>query len=164
MIKQIQYKKILVTHDGSKCASAVIPHAVSLANTFNAEIVLLQVVSSVPQEVSSMSTPGIGMYPPIERLGDEALKLVNGNKMRAKKQLETIKNELEEAGVLHVKVRVEEGLAQEIILYIAKKEKCDLIAMSTHGRTGIGKVLLGSVTEHVMHHAKCPVFIVRPEN
>lgn len=61
---------------------------------------------------------------------------------------------------LHTKVDV--GSAAENIVAEAEKEGSDLIVMSTHGRTGLAHILMGSVTEYVLRNARCPVFSVHP--
>jgi nucleotide-binding universal stress UspA family protein len=53
--------------------------------------------------------------------------------------------------------RLEQGNAAETILRVAHEEKCDLIVMATHGRTGLVRLLLGSVAEQVLRQAPCPV-------
>lgn len=158
-MKKILYKKILVTHDGSELASKALPHAVAIARANDAEVLLLQVVRSVGQESALVGAPSI--YPPIVTFGDTALETVKENKRRAKHQLEKIKAEFEANGVTHVNVYVEEGVGQDVITDIAKTEHCDLIVMSTHGRSGLGRVLLGSVADYVIRHAPCPVLVVR---
>jgi nucleotide-binding universal stress UspA family protein len=60
----------------------------------------------------------------------------------------------------HVEYRVEEGAPAEVILDVSRQ--CDLIVMGTHGRGGISRVLMGSVAEHVLREAVCPVVTVRP--
>jgi nucleotide-binding universal stress UspA family protein len=53
------------------------------------------------------------------------------------------------------------GPAGEVICWVAQQRECDLIVLGTHGRTGLVHLLLGSVSEHVMRHARCPVLTVR---
>ena len=53
------------------------------------------------------------------------------------------------------------GPAGEVICWMAEHRKCDVIVIGTHGRTGLTHLLLGSVTEYVMRHARCPVVTVR---
>jgi nucleotide-binding universal stress UspA family protein len=60
-----------------------------------------------------------------------------------------------------VETRCLAGGAWEGIVFAAKDEGCDLIVMGTHGRTGLGRVLLGSVAEQVVRHAPCAVLVVR---
>ena len=57
---------------------------------------------------------------------------------------------------------VNRGRAFDVITQVAKKKQVDLIVLTTHGRTGISRVLLGSTAERVVRHADCPVFVVRP--
>ena len=62
---------------------------------------------------------------------------------------------------LAVEYRQEEGEPAELILRMAEEQQCDLIVMGTHGRHGIGRVLLGGFAERVLRRAGCPVLIVR---
>jgi nucleotide-binding universal stress UspA family protein len=63
---------------------------------------------------------------------------------------------------LRVTYLLRDGIVAETILEVAEIERADLIAMSTHGRTGILRLLLGSVAEQVVHHSKIPVMLIRP--
>jgi universal stress protein A len=65
--------------------------------------------------------------------------------------------------LVEVHIKVEFGAPDISIVEEAKKEKMDLIVISTHGRTGLSHVLLGSITEKVVRHASCPVLSIRPE-
>jgi nucleotide-binding universal stress UspA family protein len=56
------------------------------------------------------------------------------------------------------------GLAGEVICWFAQDQECDLIVMGTHGRSGLKHLFLGSVAEHVMRHAPCPVLVVRDKS
>jgi universal stress protein A len=73
-----------------------------------------------------------------------------------------------ELGLPAEKVRrlLHAGDATDVIPWMAQEEDCDLIVMGTHGRGGLMHLLLGSVTEHVLRHARCPVLTIRdrPEN
>ncbi len=64
---------------------------------------------------------------------------------------------------LKVSMATDVGTAHEQIVEKAEQEKFDLIVMSTHGRTGLGHILIGSVTEHVVRQAKCPVLSIRSQ-
>jgi len=160
-MKSINYKKILVTHDGSNLASQAIPHVVALAQAFQAEILLLRVVNSVSQELTQRSPSNT---PPIPTLYEAIIDIVKENKLVAKNQLVQIKKELENQGIKQVAIAVGEGLAQDVILNTAGTKNYDLIVMSTHGRSGFGRALLGSITDHVVRNAQCPVLVVRPKN
>jgi nucleotide-binding universal stress UspA family protein len=60
-----------------------------------------------------------------------------------------------------IEYRMTKGVAAEEILRLAKETACDLIVMGTHGRTGLGRVLVGSVAEQIMRNALCPVLAVK---
>jgi nucleotide-binding universal stress UspA family protein len=62
---------------------------------------------------------------------------------------------------LHVEYRLEEGFAATEILRLAEEAKADLIVMGTHGRTGLSRLVLGSVAEQVVRKARCPVLTVK---
>ena len=62
---------------------------------------------------------------------------------------------------LAIDYRMEKGIPAEEILRVAKESKCDLIVMGTHGRTGLTRLLMGSVAEQVLRHSNCPVLIVK---
>ncbi len=64
---------------------------------------------------------------------------------------------------LRVDTEVDVGTADEQIVTKAEQANMDLICMSTHGRTGLGHILIGSVTEHVVRRAKCPVLSIRSQ-
>jgi len=61
----------------------------------------------------------------------------------------------------HVEHLVEEGEAADAICRVADRLRVDVIIVGSHGRTGLGRLLLGSVSEHVVRHAPCPVLVVR---
>lgn len=64
--------------------------------------------------------------------------------------------------LVELRTKVEVGSAADLIVAEAEKQGSDLIVMSTHGRTGLAHILMGSVTEHVVRNATCPVFSVHP--
>ncbi len=60
-----------------------------------------------------------------------------------------------------VRPRLETGVSYEVIVRIAKDDSYDLIVMSTHGRTGVKRVMLGSIAERVLRLSECPVLTIR---
>ncbi len=136
------YKKILVPLDGSKLAEAVLPHVREMAKILDAELILLRVALAHP-------LPGIDPIEAEVRVVEEATAY-----------LEEMEGRLKGEG-LHVSTAVRYGRAAEEILEHAKDNRVDLIAMSTHGRSGLGRLLMGSVAETVLRHASVPVFLVR---
>lgn len=142
------YKKILVPLDGSPLAEAALPHAETIAKSEGAEIVLLRVP----------------MVPAIELFNREpllAVKIHDEEQAEAERYINKISNEITK---LHIPVSAitQDGSVPDTILAVADEIHADMIAMSTHGRTGIQRWLLGSVADRVVHHAHIPVILIHP--
>jgi nucleotide-binding universal stress UspA family protein len=144
------YKRILVPLDGSTLSEAVLPHAQKLARALDVEIVLLHVDVSPAPEFDNHTSPFAPQPEEFKKMYvDEKAYIKN---MCAK---------LERDG-LRTTYLLRDGAVAETIMEVAEIEKADLIAMSTHGRTGMLRLLLGSVAEQVVHHSKIPVMLIRP--
>lgn len=143
------YKKILVPLDGSELAKKSLDQAEKLARTFDAEIILFEVVP----------------YMPIYGSPELVTPLIVDERQResAENYLATVAEELKEKG-LRVTTMVKTGhqVALEIIEF-AKESGVDLIIMSTHGRSGITRWVLGSVTIKVLTRAETPILLMRPK-
>lgn len=135
------YRKILVTLDGSETAEQILPHVEGL-NSGGAEIHLLRVALA-------HTLPGVD---PIEA----QIKVVK----EAEDYLKDVEERLRKKG-LRVESHVRYGHPAEEILDHAEFWKFDLIAMTTHGRSGVGRWLLGSVAEKVVRGSSTPVLVVR---
>jgi nucleotide-binding universal stress UspA family protein len=139
------YKRILVALDGSTLAESSLHDAVVVAEAANAELVLLEVVE-LPRDVLIKGQ---------KLLADEQLEL---RRQRARRYLDEVRHRL--AGhVTKVEVVVAVGPPAEAILSYAQKHDVDLIVMSTHGRSGIQRWLLGSVATKVVERAVMPVLV-----
>jgi nucleotide-binding universal stress UspA family protein len=143
------YRKILVPLDGSKVAEGVLPHAKALAYSEGAELILLTVGAN-PTMDFMFSDPGLAQNAVLEQ------------EERAKKYVGVIEAELKAAG-FRVSMLLRVGSVAETILGVAEEAKADLIAMSTHGRTGPARWLLGSVAEKVVRNSNVPVLLIRPK-
>lgn len=141
--------KIVVPLDGSDIGRTALPYAETLAKQTGASISLIQVIPS----------PG-AMDPSIPG-GSYWIKYVETVNDTARDYLSGIAKNLTRKGIKATCEVVTGDPAYKIVDY-AENEKADLIAMSTHGRTGIARWVLGSVTDKVLHGAKVPVWIVRP--
>ncbi len=144
------YQRILVPLDGSSLSEAVLPHAEKLANALNVEIVLLHVNISPAAEFDLHESP----LAPQTREN----KILHADE---KNYLKNTCTKLECKG-LRVTYLIRDGAVAETIMEAAETLQADLIAMSTHGRTGVMRLLLGSVTERVVQHSKIPVILIRP--
>ena len=138
------YEHILVPTDGSAASEGAVEHAVDLAKQYDATIHALYVVDS-------------GSYTSLEAGSDIVLEAL---KDEGKTAVGHVVDAAEEAGV-DVESRVQTGTAHRAILDYAEAEGCDLIVMGTHGRTGLNRYLLGSVTERVVRSSDVPVLTVR---
>jgi nucleotide-binding universal stress UspA family protein len=141
------FKKILVPLDGSSFAEEALPHARELAECGGAEIVLARV--DEPYE------PPPGIFVPATAI-PEVVRLSAGE------YLEQLVSRLRLAG-FKVESVVLDGKVADALLKYAREEGVDLIVMSTHGRTGISRLLMGSVAEQIVHGAHCPVLLMRPQ-
>jgi nucleotide-binding universal stress UspA family protein len=146
------YKKILVPLDGSDLAEAVVPHARAVAQSLGAEIVLLRVlVAHIPDH-----PPTMGQFFPDAIAREEELA-----QQHIQEYLERVAMPLQASGI-RVSCKIRAGRVADAILDIADESGVDLIAMSTHGRSGLSRWLIGSVANKVVHGTKVPVLIVRP--
>jgi universal stress protein A len=145
-----QVSKILVPIDFSKCASAALAHATSLATQLGASIEALH-VAEVPE---FKTEPRIAGAAGTTTLREYALEV-------AKAELDTFLAAFPAADKAKIAIKLEAGKPREAILARAKETKADLIVMGTHGRTGRAHSLAGSVAESVVRTAPCPVLTVR---
>lgn len=143
------YSKILVPLDGSGLAERAIQHAVEVARGTGAEIILLRVIQAP-----------LGKIPEVGQ--SEENVSIREIAAQSTAYLEKIASKITEEGV-KVRFVVLEGAADSAILGFAHKENVDILVMSTHGRTGLSKAIMGSVAEKVMLTTKKPVMLVKPE-
>jgi nucleotide-binding universal stress UspA family protein len=144
MTSMNQFKKILIPTDGSEYTKAAITQGLELAHLMGAEVTALYVVDQTSFVNFPMDSTVVSIYTLLEREG--------------RKAVEEVVKEGEKLGV-KVDAVVEEGSPVKKIVDAAKTH--DLIVMGTLGRTGISKLLLGSVAERVVRFAPCPVLVVR---
>ena len=147
----ITLRKILVPTDFSPGSAAALELATTIAKQFNAEIVLMHVLQSVPVYVS---------VPSLVPLPTEWVAAVH---QQAESELATAARHV--SGV-KITTELRDGGSTHVTLTAAAVEcKADLIVIGTHGRTGLQHVMLGSVAERVVRHATVPVLTVRaPKN
>ena len=141
-------KRILVPLDGSKVGEAAIPCTEALAKGLDAELVLYQVVE--PGRTWVAGGP--------EAVYDIA-EDIKERKVSALTYLDSMEKLLKERG-LRVSSEVDSGPSADLIIDYAETNAIDLIAMSTHGRSGIGRWVFGSVTDKVLHSGDAPVLVV----
>ncbi len=146
----VMYKTILVPLDGSVLAEKAIPHAMALAKGTGAQVTLLTVVQL------TFGVAGAKLEAMPEFAAERRAALTG----EAMVYLQKIQKDLTDQGVVAKPVALEGDIASEIINY-AEKNDFDLIAMATHGRSGIRRFVLGSVAEKVIRSAGKPVLLIR---
>jgi nucleotide-binding universal stress UspA family protein len=142
------YKKILVPLDGSPLAEAVLPHVQALAKSEDAEIVLLRVAV----------TPDPNFFHRDEGEGRQITDAIEGE---ALDYLETEITKLQKEGAKVTSI-TRDGTIPDTILKVAEETHADVIAMATHGRIGIQRLLQGSVAEEIVHASHIPVMLIHP--
>ena len=145
------YHRILWPTDLSRLATAALPHALQLVAGNKGELVILHVLPTV----TAYMFPEIG--------GSAWEQIDRASRSVGTKKLDRITHEIKaKHPELRVRSLLAEGVVFEEVLRGARRLRCDLIVLATHGRTGLRHVLMGSVAENVVRRAPCPVLIVRP--
>jgi len=152
--------KILVPLDGSELSERVLPVAEELASKLSAEIVLLQGVISSTQAMRE-ALPGAATIPEVAM--DVAKQRVESETHAAEKYLGELSQRLQGKG-LRVSTAVIEGPASAAILDYATANGASLIALATHGRSGLARTVLGSVADEVVRSSVLPVLLVRAKD
>ena len=145
------YQKILVPLDGSKLAEQVLPYVSLLAGAQQAPIQLLQVFDRVPVELTG---PSVGQYTD---------RLATAFRNEATTYLGQIATSLRSTGV-EISVAAHEGDTASLIVREAAQQPETLLAMTTHGRSGVGRWILGSMTDKVLHSTTNLMLIVRAKS
>lgn len=143
------FKKILVPTDGSKLAAIAAQTAVELAKTQSAKVVGVYVIDPFPYiGIGDASAIGLQAY-------------LTEAKSAAGQALDALKAVCDGAGVPFTGDTIERNVVYEGILETADAEGCDLVVMGSHGRQGVKALILGSVAQKVLTHAKVPVLVVK---
>lgn len=153
------FNKILVCLDGSDFSKPMVPYAAEVARKFDSTLVLFEVVE--PVSTSSAATESIGMSG--ERTAETLEQTRSRRPEQAREYLEGVAAPLRDEGLKVETVAVEGSPARTIVDY-ASKNDVDLIAIATHGRKNIGRLVFGSVTEHVLRNTGLPVLSMKPKD
>lgn len=145
----MMYHKILVPLDGSKRAEAILPHVEYLASRHGSRVIFLQVIEPRPLIVDGVNTG----FDPVEY--EERHKA-------AESYMNNRQNKFREQGIEAKYILVSGPIVEEII-NAAEREEVDLIAMASHGRTGLAHVFYGSVAAGVLHRIDRPLLLIRSD-
>ncbi|GIL09424.1 MAG: universal stress protein [Chloroflexota bacterium] len=153
-------ERILVPLDGSDLAEKALPEALKITVP-GGEIILLMAVD--PPEYLSYSMYGTQPVPPQATTRSEMDFVTISKDMTAHSlaYLEHVAADLKQAG-FQVRQVVEVGPPAETIIKAAAENHADAVVMCTHGRSGLSRWILGSVTNKVLSAASCPVFVIPP--
>ena len=146
------YQCILIATDGSVLSRKAVSSGIELAELSGAKIVVLKVVPRYP-----LSYFEGGMAVSVQDVAKVEQQWAEG----AQSVVDGVKASAEAKGIKAKAVTVKSDLIAEAIVSAAKKHKCDLIVMASHGRRGLKRLLLGSETIHVLTHSHVPVLVLR---
>jgi nucleotide-binding universal stress UspA family protein len=153
------YDRILVCLDGTRDSEAILPEINRLLKIHPAQVILLTV--GAPIDVATAVREMSAGYGGATRLMNDEYEMLSTNaELEIRQYLDRISEALKEAGAETV-VEVSFNDPVSEILFFARHYNADLIAMATHGRKGLSRLLHGSVTESVLEQAPCPLLVVR---
>lgn len=153
------YNCILVSLDGSRMSEAVLPEVEKLLTAHPGKVVLLRVGPQIDLDAAAHEMePGADQASDLP--GDEYELLSNATELEIRHYLDAIAVRLALTGAQPV-IEVSFNKPADEILFFARHYSADLIAMATHGRSGLDRFLHGSVAENVLRHAPCPMLLVR---
>jgi nucleotide-binding universal stress UspA family protein len=145
------YKRILVAIDGSDPSKLALQTAIALAKADGAALAIITVHDE--RFVEGAAAP--------EDFSDVTF-LIESDERDGKALLERARASAAAAGITDVTVQMLDGEPSAHIVEAAKAHRSDLIVISTHGRTGLSRIFVGSVAEHVIRDATCSVLVARP--
>ena len=146
------YQRILIATDGSTLSRKAVDSGIEMAELTGAQIIALKVVPRYPVSYfeGGIALPLNNMAAIEKQWAEAALAVVTAVKTKA-----------EARGIKAKAITLSSDLVAESIVAAAKKHKCDLIVMASHGRRGLKRVLMGSETMHVLTHSHIPVLVLR---
>ncbi|OBQ73391.1 universal stress protein [Mesorhizobium erdmanii] len=148
------YKHLLIATDGSELADKGIAHGLALAKGIGATVTFVTVSEQFPTLAWGGAMAGYAA-------GDELAIYQEEARKYGKEVLAKCKASADAAGVSAELVHVEDKRPAEAILELSQARGCDLIVMASHGRRGLGRLLLGSQTAEVLSYTAIPVLVVR---
>ena len=146
------YQRILVATDGSTLSKKAVRSAIKLALGLDAELVALYVVPRYPM---TYFEGGMSISP------EEVSRIERQWADKGQAVVDEVQQAAQLQGIKAKAVIARSDLVAESLISAAKKHKCDLIVMASHGRKGLRRVLLGSETQHVLTHSTIPVLVLR---
>ena len=150
-VEALQLRRILLPTDFSGCGNFALPYAASISKATGATVICLHVVEPI---VPAVGYSGLAEPMPIADMTEQL-------EDSAERELPQI-TDCDELHGLKVEEVIVHGDAAAEIVRVAEERDVDLIVISSHGRTGIGRIIFGSTAEAVVRRAHCPVLVVKP--
>lgn len=147
----VKVRSILLPTDFSDCANFALPYAAGIARATGASLLCVHVVETV---VPAVGYSGMSEPLPIADISEQLEE-------SAEREMPRVA-ECEECAGLNVEEMIVHGDAATEVVRVARERRVDLIVVSSHGRTGLGRILFGSTAEAIVRHATCPVLVVKP--
>ena len=147
------YKKILIATDGSELANRAVAHGLKLAKELKVPVVVVT-VTPMWSALEIAHGARLSTLNPVERYQESAA-------FWAQKILNEADEQAKAAGVNFELIHLPDSAPAEGIIATAEKQGCDLIVMASHGRRGLGRLVLGSQANEVLAYSKVPTLIVR---
>ncbi len=148
------YAKALLALDGSAFSLAAIPHVAKLSPS---AVVIVEVIDTVAHILDRTA--------PSELSVSVVEQVVDAERGAARTHIEEAAEELGASGIAQVSTVVRDGSPGPEIVSVAHDLGCDVIVMSTHGRSGLKRAIVGSVADYVVHHAQeAAVLLIRPSH
>ena len=152
------FKKILVCLDGSDVAEQILPYVKQQAKFFKSTVVFLHVTPE--PMIVPIGIPGEPGYPIQTK---SMIKEMEQEIFHSEEYLDNLALGFKKLGI-RTKCVILEGLAGEEIVKYVKANRINLIALATHGRSGVGRTILGSVADFVVRESGLPILIIRPQH
>ena len=143
---RVMYKRILLPLDGSPLAEQALPHAIAIAERFQSELILLQVLVPLPRAPTTTEAT--------------VLRAEEATAVLAREYLKRVAASVQEPSIT-VQVITIEGRPHFQILQYAETNQVDMIVMCSRGQSGLSRWMIGSVADRVMRGANVPVLLVR---
>lgn len=150
------YKTIVVPLDSSERAEKILPHLEHIRGSKMGKVILLHVVEPTTFAPSPAVPPGGAAVVTPQAYMDE----IEAIRVTAKEYLSKVKSSLK-AKNIDAETLIESGPIAEQIVHVAEEHDADLIALTSHGRTGLSRVFYGSVAAAVLHRSETPLLLVR---
>ena len=148
------YARILVATDGSDLAGRALDHALQLALMAGSEVVIVTITEPAVMAAGGYAAAAGAVFDPMPEVIEAQQKAANDLLAAAARKAEA-------AGIRARTVLVENSFPSDGIIATANEVGAELIVMGSHGRAGLGRLLLGSQTNNVLAHSKIPVLVTR---